>query len=163
MNTHQGLRLPVIQLGIAILIVFTLGVLAIGIPVAWTLIRAVSGPLPVKTDPVKVVNALHSAINSNDTEALLAFFTRDATVDDSGSIIQGREEIQDWLLHSQRIAGVHLEMIRSETNTDHITWIDIASNGAEEQRDSLLRWKAVIQGGKIQSLTVAPVLMPDGK
>lgn len=159
----QGLRLPITQLVIAALIVLTIGVLVIGISVAWTLIHVPSGPSPVKVDPLQVVDILHAAINSHDTQATLAMFTQNATVDDSGSMIQGRKEIRNWVLHSQRMAGLHLTMIRSEIHADTITWIDLARNGAEEQQSYLLRWRAVIRDGKIQALTVGLLPMPDGK
>jgi hypothetical protein len=56
-------------------------------------------------DPLSLVTTFHNAINSDDVDAVLALFADDATVNDNGSVIEGKELIRDGALHSQRTAG----------------------------------------------------------
>ena len=164
MNTPRVLRISMLELVILALILLAVTGLALLVSVAWPLIHIPSGPSPIQADPLEMVNAFHSAINNDNMDAMLALFAEDATITDSGSTVQGKEEIRNWALHSQRMAGLRLRMLHSEMHGDKITWNDLAQNGPEvEKRAYLLRWMAVVQKGKIKSLTISPLPMPDGK
>jgi len=56
-------------------------------------------------DPLSMVTTFHNAINSDDVDAVLAMFAEDAIVIDNGSVIEGKELIRAWALHSRRMAG----------------------------------------------------------
>ncbi len=164
MNTQRVLRFPMIELLVGALILLALSGVVILMSVAWSLIHTPSSQLPIQADPLDMVDVFHSAINSANVDALLALFTEDATVMDSGSVFQGRDEIRNWMLYSQRMAGLRLMMIHSQVAGEKVFWHDLAHNGPEVQHISyILRWMAVIQKGKIESLTVSLLPMPDGK
>ena len=164
MNTHRVLRIPLIELVIVALILLAVTGLALLVSVAWPLIHFRSGPSPNQADPLEMVNGFHTAINNDDVDTILALFTDDATIYDSGSIIQGKDQIRNWAMHSERMAGLRLKLIHSQATDEKVFWYDIAHNGSEVEHSAyLLRWIAVIQKGKIQSLTVSLLPMPDGK
>jgi hypothetical protein len=164
MNTHQVLRFPRLGLVITALVLLAAALLAVLITLAWALVNVHGGPSPVQVDSLKVVDAFHSAVNSADEEAMLALFAAGVTINDGGVLIQGKDQIRDWILHSQRMAGLHLTLRSSEKRSDRVTWIDMAYNGSTGQHNAyLLRWMAVIQEGEIQSLSVSLLPMPDGK
>ena len=48
-------------------------------------------------DPLSVVDVVHQTINSDNAD--------EAVVIDNGSVIDGKELIRAWALHSQRMAG----------------------------------------------------------
>jgi len=115
-------------------------------------------------DPLSMVNTFHDAINSDDIDAALALFADDAVVIDNGSVIEGKEQIRDWALLSQRMAGLRLTMLNSEMDGEKVIWLDTAQNGLEvEHVIYLLRWEAIIRDGKIQSLAAMPRYRPDLK
>ena len=164
MNTHRGLRIPMVELMIVALILLAVSGVAILIFVAWPLIHVPSGHSPIQADPLKMVNAFHDAVNSDNVEAVLALFAEDATITDNGSVIDGTEEIRNWALHSQRMAGLRLLLIHSQVTGEIVFWHDLAHNGPEiEPISHILRWMAVIQEGKIKTLMVSLLPMPDGK
>ena len=108
-------------------------------------------------DPLSMADAFHYAINSGDVDAVLVLFADDAVVIDSGSVIEGRDEIRNWVLYSQRMAGLRLTKLNSEMDGEKVIWLDIAHDGPEvEYRLYILRWEALIQEGKIQSLAAIP-------
>jgi limonene-1,2-epoxide hydrolase len=152
-----------LELVIVALILLAVTGLAILISVIWPLIHIPSGPSPIQADPLEVVNAFHSAINNDNVDAMLALLAEDATITENGSTVQGKEELRDWVLHSQRMAGLRLTMLHSQVAGEKIFWNDTAHNGPEVQHSSyILRWMAVIQKGRIKSLTVSFLSMPDG-
>jgi hypothetical protein len=164
MNANRVLRIPMIELVIVTLMLLAVGGLAILISVAWPLIHVPSGQSPIQADPLKMVNVFHDAVNSDNLDATLALFTEDAIIIDGETIFQGREEIRKWVLYSQRMAGLRLLLINSRVADEKVFWNDLAHNGPEVQHISyILRWMAVIQKGKIQSLTVSLLPMPDAK
>lgn len=164
MNTNRVLKIPMIELVIVSLVLLTVGGLAILISVAWPLIHVSSGQSPIQADPVEMINTFHSTVNNDNVEAVLALFAEDATINDSGSVFQGKEQIRNWALHSRRMTGLRLTMLHSDLRGDKVTWIDTARNGPEVQhRVYILRWTAVIQNGTIKSLAVSLLPMPDGK
>ena len=115
-------------------------------------------------DPVSLVTTFHNAINSDDVEAVLALFADDATVNDNGDVIEGQEEIRNWILCSERMAGLRLTLFHSEQNEENIIWLDTAHNEPEVQnRYYIFRWEATIREGKIQSLAAMPKYRPDLK
>lgn len=115
-------------------------------------------------DPVSLVTTFHNAINSDDVEAVLALFADDATVNDNGDVIEGQEEIRNWILCSERMAGLRLTLVHSEQNEENIIWLDTAHNEPEVQnRYYILRWEATIREGEIQSLAAMPKYRPDLK
>lgn len=111
------------------------------------------GPL----DSLSTVDTFHSAINSDDVDSALALFADDAIVVDGASVIQGKDEIRNWVLYSQRMAGLRLRKLNSAMDGEKVSWLDIAHDGPKIQyRLYLLRWEALIQEGKIHSLTAIP-------
>ena len=105
-------------------------------------------------DSLSTVDTFHSAINSDDVDTVLALFAGDAIVVDGESVIQGKDEIRNWLLYSQRMAGLRLKKLNSAMNGEKVIWLDIAHDGPNiEYRLYILRWEALIQEGKIHSLT----------
>lgn len=164
MKAHRVLRIPLMELVIVALILLAIGCLAILISAAWQLIHIPSSQARIYAESSETINTFHSAINSDDVDAVLALFAEDATVIDSGSVIHGRDEIRDWALHSQRMAGLHLRLIHSQVVGEKVFWNDLAHNGPEVQHLSyILRWMAIIQKGKIKSITVSLMPIPDGK
>jgi len=115
-------------------------------------------------DPLSMVDVFHQAINSDDVDALLVLFADDAIVVDNGLVIDGKELIRDWALHSERMSGLRLTLFHSEQNEENIIWLDKAHNEPEVQnRYYILRWEALIRDGKIQSLAAMPRYWPDQK
>lgn len=164
MNTHRVLRIPMMELVIAALILLAAGGVAILITVAWPLIQVPSVLAPSQAYPLDVVSDLHVAINSNNVDEMLALFTDSATITDNKSVINGRDQIRNWVLSSKQMAGLHLRIFHSEMDGEKLIWLDEAYNGPEGQnRYYILRWEAVIAEGKIQSLVVMPRYMPDLK
>ena len=105
-------------------------------------------------DSLSTVDTFHSAINSDDVDTALALFADDAIVVDGQSVIQGKDEIRNWVLYSQRMAGLRLRKLNSAMNGEKISWLDIAHDGPKIQYQLyLLRWEALIQDGKIHHLT----------
>lgn len=105
-------------------------------------------------DSLSTVDIFHSAINSDDVDTTLALFADDAIVVDGQSVIQGKDEIRNWVLYSQRMAGLRLRKLNSAMNGEKISWLDIAHDGPKVQYQLyLLRWEALIQDGKIHYLT----------
>ena len=105
-------------------------------------------------DSLSTVDTFHSAINSDNVDTVLALFADDAIVVDGESVIQGKDEIRNWLLYSQRMAGLRLTKLNSAMNGEKVSWLDIAHDGPNvEYRLYVLRWEALIQEGKIHSLT----------
>jgi hypothetical protein len=121
MNTHRVFRFPMIELVIVTLILLAVGGFAVLIAIALSLIGPPPSPSPIQADPLELVNTFHSAINSNNVDAVLAVFTDDATVIDDGSVLEGRDGIRNWVLYSQRMAGLRLTMLHSEMHGDKVT------------------------------------------
>jgi ketosteroid isomerase-like protein len=162
MNAQRVLSFPMIGLMIVALILLAVGGFAVLMSVTWSFIH--TSQSPIQADPLEMVDVFHPAINNDDVDAMLDLFADDAVVIDNESVIEGKEQIRNWVVYSQRMAGLRLIMLSSEMHGDKVTWIDTAHNGPEEEdRVSLLRWTAVIQKGKIKSLTVSFLPMPDGK
>jgi hypothetical protein len=62
------------------------------------------------------------------------------------------------------MAGLRRLLIHSQVVGEKVFWNDLAHNGPEMQHISyILHWIAVVQKGKIKSLTVSLMPMPDGK
>jgi len=164
MNTHRVLRFPMIELVIVALILLTAGGVAILTTVAWPLIQITSNQAPSQADRLDVVNDFHTAINSNNVDEILILFANSATITENKSLIKGRDQIRNWILYSKRMTRLHLRMFHSEMDGETIIWLDKAQNRPEGQnRYYILRWEAVIMEGKIQSLVVIPMYMPDLK
>jgi hypothetical protein len=164
MNTHRVLHIPSRELVIVALILLVVGGAVISKTVAWPLIQDPSNQAPDQADRWDVVNDFHAAINSNNVEEVLNLFANSAAITDNKSLIVGRDQIRNWILYSDRMAGLHLRMAHSETDGETFIWLDEAQNGPKGQsRYYILRWEAVIVEGKIQSLVVKPRYMPDLK
>ena len=161
MNTQKALWIPILELALLGLILLAIAGLAILIFVAVPAIHIPAGQTPIKADPLNLVNDFHDAVNSNDLNALLALFAEDATINDGESTFNGRNEIQDWAGHSPHLAGLHLTMISSQVAGESISWRALARNASDTVY--ILQWMAVVQKGKIQTLTVSRLPMPDGK
>lgn len=116
------------------------------------------------TNPSSIIDELHNAVNSDNVDNILALFAENAVVVDNGSVINGKVNIQTWVMYSQRMAGLHLTMLNSKLNGDKVSWLDTAYNGPEKgQILYLLQWEAIIRDGKIQSLVAMPRYWPDLK
>ena len=164
MNAQRDFGFPMIGLIIVALILLAVGGFAVLMSVTWSLTHIPSSQSPIQADPLEMVDVFHSAINNNDVDALLDLFTDDAVVTDDESVIVGKEQIRNWVVYSQRMAGLRLAMLHSQIHGDKVTWIDSAHNGPEDQHAIyILRWTAIIQNGKIKSLAVSLLPMPDGK
>jgi hypothetical protein len=145
MNTRRVLRIPMIELVIITLILLAVGGLAMLFSVAWPLIHIPSGQSPIQADSLKMVDAFHTTGNSHNMDAVLALFTEDATITDSGFTVRGRDQIRKWILYSQRMAGLHLTLIHSQVAGEKVFWHDLAHGGPEiESISYVLRWMAVI-------------------
>ena len=143
MNTRQVPHLPLVTFAIVtslLLVACTSSELA---------------PVEVASlDSLSTVDTFHSAINSDDVDAVLALFADGAILVDGASVIQGKDEIRNWLLYSQRMAGLRLTKLNSAMNGEKVSWLDIAHDGPNvEYRLYILRWEALIHEGKIHSLT----------
>jgi len=104
-------------------------------------------------DSLSTVDSFHTAINSDDVDTALALFADDAIVVDGESVIQDKDEIRNWVLYSQRMAGLRLRQLNSAMNGEKVSWLDIAHDGPKIQYQLyLLRWEALIQDGKIYYL-----------
>ena len=115
-------------------------------------------------DPLSMVAVFHQTVNSEDVDALIALFADDAVVVDNGFVIEGKQQIQNWALHSQRMSGLRLTMLNSEMDGEKVLWFDEAYKEQETGHGSyLLRWEAIISEGKIQSLAAMPRYWPDQK
>ena len=105
-------------------------------------------------DSLSTVDTFHVAINSDDVDTVLDLFADDAIVVDDALVIQGKDEIRNWLLYSQRMAGLHLTKLNAAMDGEKVSWLDVAHDGPTvEYRLYVLRWEAVIREGKIHSLT----------
>lgn len=56
-------------------------------------------------DSLSTIDTFHSAINSEDVDAVLTLFAEDAIVVDGVSVIQGKDQIRNWLLYSSAWPG----------------------------------------------------------
>ena len=121
-------------------------------------IRSELAPAEIASpDSLSTIDTFHSAINSEDVDAVLDLFAEDAIVMDGNSVIQGRDEIRNWLLYSQRMAGLRLTKLNSAMDGEQVSWLDIAHDGPNiEYRLYVLRWEALIREGKIHSLSAIP-------
>lgn len=164
MNHSRVLHIPMRKSTIAALILFLAGGFAVWIIISWPLLQFPLGQAPSQVEPWEVVDDLHAAINSNNVDQALALFANSATITENKTAINGKSQIQNWVLYSKRMAGLHLKMFHSEMDGEKLIWLDTAYNGPEGQnRYYILRWEAVIIEGKIQSLVVMPRYMPDLK
>jgi len=115
-------------------------------------------------DPLSTVDVFHQTLNGDDIDALLVLFADDAVVIDNGLVIEGKELIRDWALHSQWIARLRLTMLKSELEGEKVIWLDEAYEDRETGHSSyLLQWEAIIRAGKTQSLAAMPRYWPDLK
>ena len=153
MNTRQVSRLQL----------FTIVIVTAMMLVACISLALIPSDAP-PMDPLSMVDAFHNAINSDDVDAMMALFADDATVNDNGSVIEGKEDIRNWILYSQRMAGLRLSMLKPELDGEKVIWLDEAYQEHETGRGSyLLKWEAIIRDGKIQSLAAMPRYWPDLK
>ena len=143
MNTRQVSRLQLVVLAVVTSMMF-------GACTSFGL-----APAKVATvDSLSTVDAFHSAINNEDVDTVLALFAEDAVVIDGESVMQGKDEIRNWVLYSQRMAGLRLTNLNSALNGEKVIWLDIAHDGPKVQyRLYILCWEALIQEGKIHYLT----------
>jgi hypothetical protein len=164
MNARRVLHVPVIELLLFALILFVVSGLGLLISFASWLIHMRSIQQPIQIDPLDLVNDFHDAVNDDNIHAMLALFAEDATIKDGEFNLNGRNEIQEWALHSSYITGVHLTMISSQVTGEKIFWHDtVLSRSVAQQPSYMLQWMADLQKGKIETLTVSPLPMPDGK
>jgi len=143
MNTRQVPRLPLVALAIVTSILLVACT-------SFELVAAEVEPL----NSLSTVDTFHSAINSQAVDTVLALFAEDAVVIDGELVMQGKDEIRNWVLYSQRMAGLRLTNLNSAQDGENVIWLDIAHDGPKVQyRLYILRWEALIQEGKIHYLT----------
>jgi len=163
MNTHKALQIRTIERAALVLLLVVVS-LATAMSIAWLVVHLSERQAPIEAEPLDLVDTFHSAVNGDNAEAVLALFTEDATVTEGASVFRGREEIRNWVSNSQYLVGFKLTMMHSQVAGEKVFWQDLAVSGPEAAgRTCILRWIAVIQKGKIQSLMVSLPLMPDGK
>ncbi|HEX5944222.1 MAG TPA: nuclear transport factor 2 family protein [Anaerolineales bacterium] len=105
-------------------------------------------------DSLSTIDTFHFAINSDDVDTALTLFAEDAIIIDGASVIQGKDEIRNWLLYSQRMTGLRLTKLNAAMDGEKVSWLDIAHDGPTVQyRLYVLRWEALIRQGKIHSLS----------
>jgi hypothetical protein len=139
-------------------------VLATLFSLLWTRIHRQSDSSPIQADPPNMVDAFHTAANDDHVDALMTLFTEDATISDRGSVFHSPNEIRTWASDSKYSLGLRLKTIHCLRNGQKIFWRDIAYNAVTVQYEAyILQWIAILQAGKIQSLTVSILPMPDGK
>jgi SnoaL-like protein len=125
-------------------------------------LTACTGTAPTRAnaaalDTLSTVDTFHYAVNSDDVDTVLALFAENAVVVDGESVMQGRDEIRNWVLYSPRMAGLRLTKLNSAMDGEKVIWLDIAHDGPKvEYRLYIVRWEALIQEGKIHSLTAIP-------
>jgi len=108
-------------------------------------------------DALSTVDTFHFAINSDHVDTTLALFTDDAIVVDGEYVIQGKDEIRNWVLYSQRMDGLRLRKLNSAMDGEKVSWLDIAHDEPKLKPELyLLRWEALIQDGKIYYLIAIP-------
>ena len=164
MNTRRAFWIPILELAILGLILLAIVGLAILVFVAMPVIHIPSSQPPIKADPLNLVNEFHDAVNSGSLNAMLELFAEDATINDGELTFNGRDEIQDWAVHSPYMAGLHLTMISSQVAGERVFWRDLATNEQSAPvQPYILQWRAVTQNGKIKTLTVTVLPMPDRK
>lgn len=156
LSPYQIITLMII--GLAIFVAYDIlnsGLLAISFPSALT---------TEDSEPLDVVNAFHTAINSHDIDAAMTLFTEDAVVTDKGQVSEGQDQIRTWLQYSQMETGLRLEMIHSQVSGEKVFWHDMVYNLSREKYvPNILRREAIIQKGRIKSLSISFLPMPDGK
>jgi hypothetical protein len=164
MNTRRVVPVSRIKpVAIAVLLI-AVAVLTTLFSLLWTRIHRQSDKSPIRADPLNLVDAFHTAANGHKVDALLALFTEDATISDRGSAFHGGNEIRNWASDFQYSAGLRLKTIHGLRNGQNIFWSDVAYNEATVQYDAyILQWIAILQAGKIQSLTVSVLPAPCGK
>jgi len=112
-------------------------------------------------DPVAMVDAFHQAINYDDIDGLRVLFAENAIVIDNGTAFEAWNRSRIGLSIST-CQPIKFEMIKIQVDGEKVFWYDLVHNDPESGSSPyILRWNAVIQSGKIQSLTVGPMLMPD--
>lgn len=164
MNAHRLLHISLRVLVIFAFILLAVGGVATLITVVWHLDQFPSNQAANRADRWVVVDDFHTAVNSNNVNDVVALFADSATINDNKYFINGRDEIRNWILHSDRMAGLHLRMFHTKTDGETIIWLDEAKNELEGQsRYYILQWEAVTVDGKIQSLVIKPRYMPDLK
>ena len=152
MNPRQGSRVQVFAL-VAVVVLISLASLG---P---TLISDTDSTM----NPLATVDALHQSINYDDIDGLRVLFAEDAIVIDNGTAFEAwnRSGIGSNIFTCQPIK---FEMINIQVDGEKVFWYDLVHNDpGSGYGPYILRWNAVIQNGKIQSLVVQPLPMPDGK
>ena len=136
-------------------------IIAVSAGYIWIMTDQVIAP---PMDSLSLVTTFHNAINREDVDTVLALFADNAIVTDNDSAIEGKADIRNWILNSQRMAGLRLTMLSVEMDMDELIWLDTAYNRPEmEHGPYLMRWEATIREGKIQSLAAMPRYRPDLK
>lgn len=119
-----------------------------------------TGPAMV---PLATVDAFHHAVNHDDIESLRVLFAEDAIVIDNGTVFEAWNR-SGVGLNIFTCQPIKFEMIDIQVDGEKVVWYDLIHNDpGSEYSPRVLRWNAVIQDGKIQSLTVRPLPMPDKK
>lgn len=164
MNAHRYLRVPSMKLVLIVLFVFGVGSLGMLLSIVWTRVHLQSDQSPIQADPLNLVDAFHTAVNAHNVDELLGLFTEDATIMDRGSVFHGRNEIRSWAADSPHMTELHLRMIQSQRNGQRVFWHDVAYNATDvPSQFYVLQWMAILQTGRIKSLTVSLLLRPDRK
>lgn len=99
------------------------------------------------------VQAVVDAINAADTDAFVAAFTTDGSIDDWGRILRGADGIRSWAQTDAIGAGAQMTILTAETdgNTTRIRfgWQSRVFNG---ESDGIF----TVDGDKVSRFTIPP-------
>ena len=97
------------------------------------------------------LRAFEEAVNRNDTEAFLALFTSDGSVDDNGRTFTGRDEIQSWSDREFIGANAQVEVEREEASTESVT-ADVRVNS--DGFNGLSHLSFELEGDKVRAVRI---------
>lgn len=105
------------------------------------------------TDLPRPVTAFVDAINSADTDAFVALFTEDGSVNDWGRLLTGHDGVRSWADSDAIGAGAQMEILTSAVEGDVVTtefsWTSRVFNGTSHGIFTLA-------GDKIANFTIPP-------
>ena len=113
-----------------------------------------SGQTPSSEDPVAVLRAFDRAMSTGAAEEALALFTDDAVYARSdGSVARGKDQIRDVIQYNLSLDGYTRTSSDYQAVGNTVTGTFRASWNDGQPRSRSFRVEAVIEGGKIKSLT----------
>lgn len=109
--------------------------------------------MPSEISVPEAVRRVVEAINDADTDAFVAAFTPDGSVDDWGRVLRGPDGIRSWADTDAIGAGARMTVLSAETDGDttrvHFGWESSVFNG---ESDGIF----VVDGDRVASFTIPP-------